>query len=110
MMTEYVILLDNYAIFVDNLTKIKNGYFQVINILQASKGDIDPASNANLLKRYQELCEKPFTANTLTVDIRWLTKAGTHQPITAQGRKVMVKSMKELGVIVMERILVQQLP
>jgi hypothetical protein len=69
----------------------------------------ESAAKANLLKRYQELCKKHITTNTLTVSIRQLTKAGTHQPITAQGRKVMVKSMKELGIIVMERILVQQL-
>jgi hypothetical protein len=78
--------------------------------LQASQGDIDPAAKATLLKKYQELCEKHITPNALTVSIRRLTKAGTHRPITARGRKVMVRSMKELGVIVMERILVQQLP
>jgi hypothetical protein len=56
-----------------------------------------------------------FTAYTyvvieLTLILFYHRNRRIFQLITAQGRKVMVKSMNELGVIVMERILVQQLP
>jgi hypothetical protein len=44
------------------------------------------------------------------IDIGWLTKAGSHWLVTSRGCQVLMNLMKEMGVLTMEHLLVQQLP
>jgi hypothetical protein len=63
-----------------------------------------------IIKRYGVLSAEKVTLNVATIDIGWLTKARSHQLVMARGRQVLMKSMKEMGVLTMECLLVQQLP
>jgi hypothetical protein len=44
------------------------------------------------------------------IDIGWLMKARSHQLVTVRGHQVLMKLMKEMGILMMECLLVQQLP
>jgi hypothetical protein len=48
--------------------------------------------------------------NAAMINIGWLMKAGSHQLVTSRGRQVLMNSMKEMGVLMMEHLLIQQLP
>jgi len=48
--------------------------------------------------------------NVTMIDIGWLMKARSHQLVMVRGRQVLMNSMKEMGVLMMECLLIQQLP
>lgn len=48
--------------------------------------------------------------NSDLIDISRITKAGDFRLVTARGKETIRKSMKEMGVLPMERLLIQELP
>ncbi len=63
-----------------------------------------------ILQQYGVLSADMVQMNAATINIRQLTKAGTHQLVTVRGHQVLMDSMKQMGVLTMEHILIQQLP
>ena len=63
-----------------------------------------------ILQQYSVLCAEKVKMNAAMINIRWLTKARSHWLVTVRGRQVLVNSMKQMGVLTMEQLLVQQLP
>ncbi len=63
-----------------------------------------------ILQRYGMLLAEMVQMNAAMIDIGQLMKAGTHQLVMVRGRQVLVDLMKQMGVLTMERILIQQLP
>ncbi len=63
-----------------------------------------------ILQQYGVLLADMVQMNAAVIDIGRLTKAGTHRLVMARGRQVLVDSMKQMGVLTMECILIQQLP
>ena len=63
-----------------------------------------------LLMRYGVLCSKHVQMNAATISIKRMTRSGSYRLVTARGRRVLSASMNEMGVLTMERLLVQQLP
>ena len=63
-----------------------------------------------ILQQYSILLAEKVQMNVAMIDIRQLMKAGSHWLVTLRGRQVLMNSMKEMGVLTMEHLLVQQLP
>ncbi len=63
-----------------------------------------------ILQQYGMLLADMINMNTAMINIGQLPKARTHQLVMARGRQVLVDAMKQMGVLTMEHILIQQLP
>jgi hypothetical protein len=63
-----------------------------------------------ILQQYSVLLAEKVQMNVAMIDIGWLTKARSHQLVMSRGCQVLVNSMKEMGILTMEHLLIQQLP
>jgi len=63
-----------------------------------------------LLKHYGVLCSEHVKMNVATISIKRMTRSGSYHLVMARGHRVLSASMNEMGVLTMERLLVQQLP
>jgi hypothetical protein len=45
--------------------------------------------------------------NVAMVNIRWMMKNGTQQLVMSRGHQVLMSSMKEMGILTMEHLLIQ---
>jgi hypothetical protein len=63
-----------------------------------------------LLKCYGVLCADHMKMNTATINIDQMMKSGTHHLVTTRGHRVLSMLMNEMGVLMMEHLLVQELP
>ncbi len=80
------------------------------NLQQPTEEELSMPPKEAILQWYGVLSAEKVQMNATMINIRWLMKAGSHQLVTARGRQVLMDSMKEMGVLTMEWILVQQLP
>ncbi|KIC70675.1 hypothetical protein DB44_GR00030 [Candidatus Protochlamydia amoebophila] len=80
------------------------------SIYNSPRGGAFNAPKGSDSSGYGVLSAEKVQMNVTMIDIRWLMKAGSHQLVMVRGRQVLVDLMKEMGVLMMECILVQQLP
>ena len=59
---------------------------------------------------YSALLDKWVLKNEQAIDISRITKAGDYRLVTAHGKQTMRKAMQKMGILTMERMLVQELP
>jgi hypothetical protein len=63
-----------------------------------------------ILQQYGVLLAEKVQMNVAMIDIRWLMKARSHWLVMSRGCQVLMNLMKEMGVLTMEHLLIQQLP
>jgi hypothetical protein len=80
------------------------------NVQQPTDEELVMPPKEAIIKQYGVLSAEKVTLNAAMIDIGQLMKARSHQLVTARGHQVLMKLMKEMGVLMMERLLVQQLP
>ena len=63
-----------------------------------------------ILHWFGELSSQHIKMNADMIPIDWMTKHGTHWLVMVRGRRVLMNSMNDMGVLMMECLLIQQLP
>ena len=87
-----------------------HGINHSFNFQQPTEEELSMPPKEAILQWYGVLLAEKVQMNVTMIDIRWQTKARSHWLVTSRGHQVLVNLMKEMGVLMMEHLLVQQLP